>query len=67
MAMLKEYFLVNEEKIKALVKSVGYSYVDSQLIKENKEFKNNPFYIINVTQNNSQKQLILRILDHRQL
>jgi aminoglycoside phosphotransferase (APT) family kinase protein len=54
---------INEEKIKALVKSVGYNYVDSQLIKENKEFKNNPFYIINVTQNNSQKQLILRILD----
>ena len=57
---------LSEDKLKSLIESIGLRYSSSQLVKENKEFNNNPYFLINAVEKkvgNAEKQLILKITD----
>lgn len=40
----------SEDKLKSLIESIGLRYSSSQLVKENKEFNNNPYFLINAVE-----------------
>lgn len=57
---------IDDEKLKNLTESIGCRFISSQLFKSNKEFKNNPYYLINCVEkklNNTEKQFILKLTD----
>ena len=57
---------LSEDKLRSLIESLGFRYTSSQLVKENKEFNNNPYFLINAVEKkfgNAEKQFILKITD----